>query len=92
MISTNQVARFSQFERPQSVCQRTVTPSDVANNTPASAECRTSDLNFAQTPAVDVEILEFNEFGPKLAVRPYCHTGHYWQVYFETNKTIADTR
>jgi small conductance mechanosensitive channel len=39
----------------------------------------------------DVEILEFNEFGPKLAVRPYCHTDHYWQVYFDTNKTIADT-
>jgi len=40
---------------------------------------------------VDVEILEFNEFGPKLAVRPYCHTDHYWQVYFDTNKAIADT-
>ncbi len=47
--------------------------------------------NIAKTPAVDVEILEFNEFGPKLAVRPYCHTEHYWQVYFDTNKTIADT-
>jgi len=40
---------------------------------------------------VDVEILEFNEFGPKLAVRPYCHTDRYWQVYFDTNKAIADT-
>jgi small conductance mechanosensitive channel len=47
--------------------------------------------NIAQAPAVDVEILEFNEFGPKLAVRPYCHTHHYWQVYFDTNKAIADT-
>lgn len=47
--------------------------------------------NISTTPAVDVEILEFNEFGPKLAVRPYCHTAHYWQVYFDTNKTIADT-
>ena len=26
----------------------------------------------------DVEILEFSEFGPVLAVRPYCHTDHYW--------------
>ncbi|WP_420130792.1 mechanosensitive ion channel family protein [Rhodoferax ferrireducens] len=42
--------------------------------------------NIAKTPVVDVEILEFNEFGPKLAVRPYCHTEHYWQVYFDTNK------
>jgi small conductance mechanosensitive channel len=24
-------------------------------------------------------------------VRPHCHTGHYWQVYFDTNKAIADT-
>lgn len=47
--------------------------------------------NTAKSPSVDVEILEFNEFGPKLAVRPYCHTQHYWQVYFDTNKTIADT-
>ncbi len=47
--------------------------------------------NIVKSPAVDVEILEFNEFGPKLAVRPYCHTDHYWQVYFDTNKTIADT-
>ena len=47
--------------------------------------------NTAKSPAVDVEILEFNEFGPKLAVRPYCHTNHYWQVYFDTNKAITDT-
>lgn len=47
--------------------------------------------NITREPAVDVEILGFNEFGPKLAVRPYCHTDHYWQVYFDTNKAIADT-
>lgn len=47
--------------------------------------------NTVRVPAVDVEILEFNEFGPKLAVRPHCHTDHYWQVYFDTNKAIADT-
>jgi small conductance mechanosensitive channel len=47
--------------------------------------------NITPTPAVDVEILEFNEFGPKLAVRPYCNTSHYWQVYFDTNKAIAET-
>lgn len=47
--------------------------------------------NITKSPGVEVEILEFNEFGPKLAVRPFCHTNHYWQVYFDTNKTIADT-
>ena len=46
---------------------------------------------ITHAPKGNVEILEFNEFGPKLAVLPYCHTDHYWQVYFDTNKTIADT-
>jgi small conductance mechanosensitive channel len=25
-----------------------------------------------------------------LAVRPYCHTDHYWQVYFDTNRAIRE--
>lgn len=41
-------------------------------------------------PAVEVEILEFNLVGPVLAVRPFCHNDHYWQVYFDTNRTIKD--
>lgn len=40
--------------------------------------------------AADVEVLEFSERGPRLAVRPYTHTDHYWQVYFDTNKVIAE--
>ena len=47
--------------------------------------------NIVQAPAPDVEIVEFNERGPLLAVRPYTHTNHYWQVYFDTNRVIADT-
>lgn len=42
-------------------------------------------------PAPDVEILEFNFAGPVLAVRPYCNNQHYWQVYFDTNRTIRET-
>ena len=29
--------------------------------------------------------------GPVIAVRPYCHTDHYWQVYFDTNAAIIRT-
>ena len=47
--------------------------------------------NTMATPAPDVELLEFNFNGPVLAVRPYCHTDHYWQVYFDTNKVIRET-
>jgi small conductance mechanosensitive channel len=46
--------------------------------------------NVKADPPPDVEILEFNFNGPLLAVRPYCHTDHYWQVYFDTNRTIRD--
>ena len=44
--------------------------------------------NVMTEPAPDVEILEFTLSGPKLAVRPYCHNKDYWQVYFDTNRTI----
>jgi small conductance mechanosensitive channel len=26
-----------------------------------------------------------------LAVRPYCHNDHYWQVYFDTNRLIRES-
>ncbi len=47
--------------------------------------------NVVTEPAPDVEILTFNERGPVLAVRPYCNTAHYWQVYFDGNRTIRET-
>lgn len=46
--------------------------------------------NVLVEPAVDVEILEFNLVGPVLAVRPYCHNDHYWQVYFEINRILRE--
>ena len=47
--------------------------------------------NVAMAPPPDVEILQFTPEGPLLAVRPYTHTDHYWQVYFDTNRAIVDT-
>ncbi len=47
--------------------------------------------NVVSAPAPDVEILEFNLAGPVLAVRPYCHTDHYWQVFFDTNRAIRES-
>ena len=46
--------------------------------------------NVKAVPAPDVEILDFNPMGPVLAVRPYTHTDHYWQVYFDTNRIIKE--
>ncbi len=47
--------------------------------------------NVAAEPAPEVEILQFTPEGPLLAVRPYTHTDHYWQVYFDTHKAVVDT-
>ena len=47
--------------------------------------------NVVKDPVPSVEILTFNERGPVLAVRPFVHTDHYWQVYFDTNKAIRAT-
>jgi small conductance mechanosensitive channel len=46
--------------------------------------------NVAKTPAPEITILTFNPFGPVLAVRPYCHNDHYWQVYFDANMAIRE--
>jgi small conductance mechanosensitive channel len=46
--------------------------------------------NVCKTPSPDVTILTFNPFGPVLAVRPYCHNDHYWQVYFDANLAIRE--
>ena len=47
--------------------------------------------NVATAPAPDVEIMQFTPEGPLLCVRPYTHTNHYWQVYFDTHKAVVAT-
>ena len=44
--------------------------------------------NVLKTPAPEVSLLDINLVGTVIAVRPYCHTDHYWQVYFDTNEAI----
>jgi small conductance mechanosensitive channel len=47
--------------------------------------------NVIAAPAPEVTVLTFNSMGPVLAVRPYCHNDHYWQVYFDANMLIRNT-
>jgi small conductance mechanosensitive channel len=46
--------------------------------------------NVMAQPAPSVEVLEFNDRGTVLAVRPFCHNTHYWRVYFDANEAIGD--
>lgn len=52
--------------------------------------CLPKIKNVAKDPAPCVEILEFTAAGPVLCVRPFCHTDHYWDVYFATNEAIVE--
>jgi small conductance mechanosensitive channel len=45
--------------------------------------------NVATEPAPEVHLLDMNLNGPVISVRPYTHTDHYWQVYFDTNEMIV---
>jgi len=47
--------------------------------------------NVSKKQPAEVEILQFTPEGPLLAVRPYTHTDHYWQVYFDTHRAIVKT-
>ena len=50
-----------------------------------------SIANISENPAPECEVLSFTASGPVLAVRPYTNNANYWQVYFATNKMIAQT-
>ena len=47
--------------------------------------------NVSAKKAPEVTLLDINLNGPVIAVRPYAHTDHYWQVYFDTNEAIVRT-
>ncbi len=44
--------------------------------------------NVATDPAPEISVAEINLVGTVIAIRPYCNTDHYWQVYFDTNAAI----
>ena len=45
--------------------------------------------NVSATMPPEVNLLDLKLEGPVIAVRPYTHTDHYWQVYFDTNEAIV---
>jgi small conductance mechanosensitive channel len=91
-IMSGTIKNFSSnaFRRVDLLAQidHTVDPNDAIRRL---KEALPKIANVVTDPKPDVEIVTFNERGPVLAVRPYCHTNHYWQVYFDGNKAIRET-
>lgn len=46
--------------------------------------------NVMKYPAPEVEILKFTEYGAVLVVHACCNNSYYSQVYFNTNRAIAE--
>ena len=44
--------------------------------------------NVANVPAPEINVLDINLVAPVIAVRSYCHTDNYWQVYLDMNAMI----
>ena len=45
--------------------------------------------NISKDMPPEVNLLDLKGEGPVISVRPYTHTNHYWQVYFDTNEAIV---
>lgn len=46
--------------------------------------------NVVAEPAPQIEILGFTPQATTIAVRPHCANAHYWQVFFDGNRKIAE--
>ena len=46
--------------------------------------------NVSKEMPPEINLLDIRLEGPVIAVRPYTHTDHYWQVYFDTNRVIKE--
>ncbi|SFM87172.1 mechanosensitive ion channel family protein [Variovorax sp. OV329] len=75
--------------------RRVDTVAKLANGVDVTQAIELLKAELAKIPNVsteqppDVEILQFTPEGPLLAVRPYTHTDHYWQVYFDTHRAVV---
>lgn len=91
-VLSESIQNFSQLEfRRVDVTAKIANGVDV-NQAMALLKAAVSEIpNVSTVQPPDVEILQFTPEGPLLAVRPYTHTDHYWQVYFDTHRAIVRT-
>jgi small conductance mechanosensitive channel len=91
-VLSDTITNYSQLQ-----CRRVDVTAKVANGVDVNEAIELLKTAVRQIPNVstdpppDVEILQFTPEGPLLAVRPYTHTDHYWQVYFDTHRAIVRT-
>ena len=50
----------------------------------------TSHPNILQDPAPSVTVLELADSSVNFAVRPWCNSEHYWNVYFDVTENVKE--
>jgi small conductance mechanosensitive channel len=91
-VFADNIQNFSQEAFRRVDCLAKVANSVDVNDAMARLRVAVAAIpNVIASPAPDVEILQFTPEGPLLCVRPYTHTDHYWQVYFDTHKAVVST-
>jgi small conductance mechanosensitive channel len=91
-VFSDNIQNFSQEPFRRVDCLAKVANSVDVNDAMARLRVAVAAIpNVVASPAPDVEILQFTPEGPLLCVRPYTHTDHYWQVYFDTHKAVVST-
>ena len=91
-VFSESIQNFSALPHRRVECTAKIANSVDANDAIARLKEAVAKIpNVMKSPAPDVEILSFTPEGPLLCVRPYAHTDHYWQVYFDTHKAVVST-
>ncbi|MFD2726622.1 mechanosensitive ion channel family protein [Hyunsoonleella rubra] len=61
---------------------------DIKQTKEVIMEVLTSHPKVLKDPAPAVTVLELADSSVNFAVRPWCHTDHYWDVYFDVTENV----
>ncbi|MBU2940050.1 mechanosensitive ion channel [Lacinutrix sp. C3R15] len=64
--------------------------SDIKQTKNILMQVLTANPKVLQTPAPTVNVSELADSSINFAVRPWCKTEHYWDVYFETTENVKE--
>ena len=89
-IFSDTIKNFSALPQRRVDCEAKVANGVDVNDAITRLLAALPDIDHVlRAPAPEVQIAKFTTEGPLLTVRGYCHTDHYWQVYFDINRMIA---
>ncbi len=91
-IFSDTIQNYSTLEHRRVDCQIKIAHSVDAQDAIARLKRAVNSIaNVKTSPEAIIEIFSFENDGKIICVRPFTHTEHYGQVFFDTNRAIAKT-